>query len=154
MSSMNLAGVQSAWAAADADHEVAQESASLWRVPDLGVELHAIKAPGEVANSRRRAAGPRQSHETRGQLRHVIAVAHPDVHLRRQAGQQRRLRCGDRKLGVAVLVGRRLDAAAQVMRQKLHPVAYAKHRPPRRQDLGGKPGAASSYTLAGPPDRI
>ena len=59
---MKLAGVQVGGRAGDADDEVAQDVAAVWRVDDLGMELDAVQAAvgvGEAGERRRVGLGGR-----------------------------------------------------------------------------------------------
>ena len=115
------------------------------RVHDLGVELHAIEAPGFVGDGgegRGGASGDRR--EAGRQGRHLVAVAHPDRHLladpERPVEERRFVQELDR--GPAELAGRAgQDLAAELRAHRLLAVADAEDRHAELEDGSGRPGA-------------
>ena len=120
-------------AAADVDHEVAQQLAAVGRMHHLGVKLDPV-APLPVGHRRdRNRLRRRQRLETVRQRRHAVAVAHPDRQRLRQPAQQRRVAAlfaplRDQRGRAELALAARRDAPAQAMRQLLHPVADAQRR--------------------------
>src|SRR5690606_36744122 len=122
-------------AGADLDHETAQQGLALARVGDLGMELHAIPAPGLIGHGRHRdAVGARGDDEPWRRRLHVVAMTHPHIEARRHAGVivealQQGIRLHDLDFGAAELarIGRR-RGAAELARQRLHAIADPEYR--------------------------
>src|SRR6185437_14138802 len=99
------------------------------RVRHLGMELHAVPAPGLVLHHRYRNAGGRAGNgETRRRLADVVAMTHPHVELVRtsvvaETVEQPALR-HDVDFGMTelALIGR-FGGTAQLRGQRLHAVA-------------------------------
>ena len=69
-----------ATAAADAAREVLEQGLAARRVHDLGVELHAVDAPGVVGDrGERRGVASGDHAKARRQRDDLVAVAHPDL---------------------------------------------------------------------------
>jgi len=74
--------------------------------------------------------------EIRRQLVHLVAVAHPDGRLLRQAANQRIVGRNGQSRAAELARLRRLDLSAEDVRAQLHPVADAEDRARRVEDLG------------------
>jgi hypothetical protein len=109
----------------DAVEEVLQHLLAVRRVHDLRVELDAVQVPlrGLEGGDRGRV-GPAGDARALGRSGDGVAVAHPADLLLRQPGGER---ASDLQLGLAELARGALDAAAEVLRHQLHPVADAEH---------------------------
>ncbi len=116
-------------AAADLEHEAADDVEAVLRVRDLGMELQPVDLPLHVRHGgERRVAGRADRDEARRQSLHAVAVAHPDLEARAEPRQQRVV-AGELHLGVAVLAVRGgLHGAAELLGQRLHAVTDAEHR--------------------------
>ncbi len=76
---------------ADAKQEVAQQIGAEGRVPHLGVELHCPDIPHRISNAGDGIVRARGQVEAGRQLQRRVAMRHPDIERRRQAGKQRNL---------------------------------------------------------------
>ena len=118
-----------AGAAADGKEKVVQNLVAVLRVNHFGVELERVQPARLVAHGGVRAgerAGGRL--EARGQHLHLVAMAHPDVELGRQPGEE--MTPGhnlDARVAVFA-VGAGLHRAAERLRGELHAVADAQNR--------------------------
>ena len=66
-------------ATADLEEEIAQNLRSMRGVDHFGVKLDAVNPPALIGHGGVTAgAGARQSRESRGELRNLVAMAHPD----------------------------------------------------------------------------
>ena len=136
-------------AAADIDHEAAQQGLALQGVGDLGVELHAVPALVLVGHRRDRdAVGGGGDREARRHLGHVVAMAHPHVEAAGagvvgQPGEQC-VRRDDVHLRMAelALVGG-FGGTAELRGEGLHAIADAEDRQAAVEHLlrrGGRTG--------------
>ena len=126
--------------AGDVQREVAQQLGAVGRVHHLGVELHAVIAAalvGDGGEGRVLAGG--DDGEAGRQLRHPVAVAHPDLlavaglpDALEQAGRGLALDLGAAELAVMSA----LDRAAQLLGHGLLAVADAQHRHVGLEDRG------------------
>lgn len=124
-------------AAADVDHEAAQQGLALAGMGHFRMELHPVPAARIVGEGGHRdAVGLRGDLEARRRYRDVVAVAHPHVQPRRRAGMvlqafEQPVGRHQRDGGVAefALVGR-LGGPAQLHGHGLHAVADAQDRHP------------------------
>ena len=125
-------------AAADLEHEAADDLDALLRVRDLGMELQRVDLALHVGHrGERRVRRRRDRGEPGRQLLDAIAVAHPDLEIRARLREALEQRIGARELHfrVAVLaMVRGLDGAAELRGERLHAVADAEHRRLRRED--------------------
>ena len=106
------------------------------RVGHFGMELQPVDRQLPMLDRGQRAGvGGGQRQEIVGDLRHLIAVAHPDVDLVGNAGEQF-VRPDDAAACPAVFAGRRaLHLAAQRLAGQLHSVADAQHGQPEAEDF-------------------
>ena len=121
---------------ADAVDEIGEQFRPIGRVDDFGVELRAVKLPRLVRDhGKGRAVGYRHDLETGGELRHLVAVAHPYLvafaHIP-QAIEQRAL-LGDGEVGTAKFAAfpgfvAGAHFAAQLVAHHLLAIADAKDR--------------------------
>ena len=127
-------------AAGDVAQEALEDLRAVRGVDDLGMELDAVEpALGALERSDRRAGAGRQGPEALGGLEDAVAMAHPALLLFGQAAQQLATVAGENQLGPAELAGvRPLDAAAQLVDHRLHPVTDAQHRDIEIEQLGAK----------------
>jgi hypothetical protein len=120
--------------AGDAVEEVFQHFLAVRRVHDLGVELDAVELPfGRLEGGDRRRVGAAGHGRPLGRRGNGVAVAHPRRLLLGEARGERPLEAHAR---LAELPGAGLDAAAEVLRHQLHPVADAEHRHPELVQAG------------------
>ena len=129
-------------AARDLAHEIAQQRRAVRRVHHLEMELGGVELALVVGDHRDRRVLRRADHaEAFRQLRHAVAVAHPDriaLALLPHALEQRRV-LGHQDLGAAELaVMTALDLAAELLRHRLLAVADAEHRHAGLEDRGGR----------------
>jgi hypothetical protein len=122
---------------ADVEDEALEQLATLHRVGDLGMELHAVVAAALVGHAGDRAARRRCHQAEAGrQRRDLVAVAHPHLEHAVALGGGEVLEALQQPgvaaradLGVAELaVGARLDLPAELHRHREHAVADAQHR--------------------------
>ncbi len=104
---------------------------------DLGVELDGVEAARRIGHGDdRRVLAPRGGAEAGGELRHLVAVAHPDRLARREAGEEKAGRLLNIDLGAPVLAAvRAAHLAAQDVRHELHAVADAEDRDAEVEEL-------------------
>ena len=123
----------------DAEEKVAEDHLAPGGVVHLGMKLHPVELPGPVGHrpGRTGVAGA-DDLKARGDLFHLVAVAHPDLFLRVEAEKQV---CGvfDAEGLVAVFPGGGRDhlASQQVVHQ-LDAVADAQNRHPQRRRPPGR----------------
>jgi hypothetical protein len=110
-------------------------------VDDLGVELDAVETPIPILEGRDRRRG-RAGHDPRAEGRrgHRVTVAHPADLLGRQALEELAPGLGGELRTAELRRVRALDAAAEVSRHQLHPVADPEHRDAELEDPGIDPG--------------
>ena len=162
----DVAGGPQRLAAADVQHEAAQDPVTLTGVGDFGMELHAVPAfflVGHAGDGTGRGAG--DAHEVGRQRRHPVAVAHPHV---QQAVTLRAgvILDGAQQLGMGVrahlgvtefLMIRRFHQAAELHGQGLHPIADAEQRYVQvKHDLRytGTVGDRGGFRAAGQDDSV
>ncbi len=124
----------------DLTQEAVEDLRAVGRVDDLGVELDPVEASlGALERGDRRPwAGGERDEAGRG-LEDAVAVAHPALLLVRQPGQQTPAAVGEDQRRAAELPGiRALDAAAEDMDHRLHPVADAQHRDVELEQLASQ----------------
>ena len=105
--------------------------------------------------------GKRQAGESRRQFLHPVAVAHPDLHRRRELVEQRRASAGQSPpRRRAVLVQRRVaelllqpprHCTAQLVHQRLHPVADTQDGQLALKHPVGNPGGVVLVNAGRPP---
>ena len=123
--------------AGDLTEEAVEDLRAVRRVDDLGVELDPVEALlGALERGDRRARAGGESDEAGRGLEDAVAVAHPALLLMRQPGQQTSAAVGEDQRRAAELprIGA-LDAAAEDVDHRLHPVADAQHRDLELQQL-------------------
>ena len=151
-----IAELPRAGATAHRLEEVAEDLRALRRVRHLGMKLQTVeRQPPVLHRGHRAGVGGGQRLEIGRRLRHLIAVAHPDVDLAGNAGEQF-VGLRDAAPRPAVLARRRaLHRAAERLAGQMQAVADAQAPAGRGGRCPGSHfGAPGSYTLAGPPDRI
>ena len=114
-------------------HEVFVEFRTLGRVVHLGVELHGVELPRHIGGDGKGSVGRGAIDlKARGDGRHVVAMAHPDLFLPalKPAVQQRQAVGGGRYIGPAELgcAMAAFDMAAQKVHHHLLAIADAKDR--------------------------
>ena len=116
--------------------KVAEDLRALGRVGHFGMELQPVDRQLPMFHRGQRAGvGGGQRQEIAGSLRHLIAVAHPDLDLGRDAGEQF-VRLGDAAVRPAVFAGRRaLHLAAEGLAGQVQPVADAQHGQAQAEDF-------------------
>ena len=134
---MNWAGVQlgSAWQMRK--RKLRSNSVPLRRVPDLGMKLHRPDVARGIGDAGHGIGRARGEGKAGGQLQSLIAMRHPDIERRGQAGKQRDFLAGhDRHLGRAVLaLVRGAYFAAQMMGEKLQAITDAEDRQSQGQHV-------------------
>ena len=122
---------------ADGREEVTQNLGAQGRVRDLGMELQAVYRRLFVPDRRKPAGvGFGQGDEVGRYMRHLIAMAHPDLSSFRYSGEEIVLG-HDPALGPTVFPCRRaFDLAAQSLACQLHAVADPQHWYPQAEDFG------------------
>ena len=115
-------------AAADTVDEIAQDGHAVRGVLHLRVELEAEPSPAVGDGGAIGVGGTRQRGHSVGQPFHAVAVAHPDRNPAADTGQQSAVGLFAEQVGVAVLAHVAGDhRSAQLVYQRLHPVADAQH---------------------------
>ena len=133
---MMLPGSQRASQRADLAHETLEHPPALQRVRDFGVELHRVVVARFVGHgSQRRVRRRAHGHEAGRDFLDAVAVAHPDVEhgaalavavIEQLVEQSARRGHGDLRIPELAVI-RAGDAAAELLRHRLHAVADAEH---------------------------
>ena len=124
--------------AADMAHEIGEQLAAIGGVDDFGMELGGVEALGLVrGHGEGRAFAGRDDLETGGELRHLVAMAHPHLMalaLVPQAVEQRAalLDLDEGAAEFAALAA--FDIAAQLLHHRLLAIADAQYRHARVED--------------------
>ena len=123
-----IPGVPRFGAAADSMHEITQDGHAVRGVLHLRVELETKPSPAVGDGGAIGVGSASQRGHTVGQPFDAVAVAHPDRNLAADAGQQPRVALVADQVGVAVLAHVAGNyGSAQLVDQRLHPVADAEH---------------------------
>ena len=110
-------------------HEIAQDGHAVRGMLHFRVELEAEPSPAVGDGGAVGVGGSSQRGHPVGQPLNAVSVAHPYRNLVTDAGQQSRFALVVDQIGVSVLAHVAGDhASAQLVDQRLHPVADAKHR--------------------------